>query len=113
MRRLAGMSENAPRLDAGSLPHRVRGPVFQPGDDGYDAERTGFQLDDPHRPSVIVGASSAADVQAAVTFAAERALPVAVQATGHGLAERAHGGVLVTTRRLQGLHVDPAARTAT
>jgi hypothetical protein len=109
------MSENANAAgyDTATLRDLVQGPVLLPGDDRYDAERSGFQLDDPHRPAVVVGATSAADVQAAVAFAAERALPVAVQATGHGLATHAHGGVLVTTGRLQGLHVDPAARTAT
>src|SRR5437763_6601100 len=106
------MRENATRQHTATLRTRVRGLVFLPGDEGYDAERSGFQLDDPHRPAVVVGARSAADIRAAVAFAAERALPVAVQATGHGLATRAHGGVLVTTRRLGGLHVDPTARTA-
>jgi FAD/FMN-containing dehydrogenase len=107
------MSENATGHDTAALRGRVQGPVFVPGDDGYDAERSGFQLDDPHRPAAIVGATSAADVQAGVAFAAARGLPVATQSTGHGLAARAHGGVLVTTRRLQALHVDPAERTAT
>src|SRR5919108_5537656 len=97
------MSENATGYEAALLRDRVQGPVFLPGDVGYDAERSGFQVDDPHRPAVIVGATAAEDVQAAVAFAAGRTLPVAAQATGHGLAERAHGGVLVTTGRLQGL----------
>src|SRR5919201_3017677 len=107
------MNESTARYYGATLRGRVQGPVFLPGDDGYDAERSGFQVDDPHRPAVIVGATAAEDVQVAVALAAERALPVAAQATGHGLAARAHGGVLVTTGRLQGLLVDPAARTAT
>ena len=60
---------------------------------------------------MIVAATSAADVRAAVEFAAERRLPVAVQATGHGhIASTA--GVLISTRRMSEVRVDPAARSA-
>ena len=33
------------------------GPVFRPGDDGYDAERAGFNLTVDHHPELIVGAA--------------------------------------------------------
>ncbi|MEU7183639.1 MULTISPECIES: FAD-binding oxidoreductase [Streptomyces] len=91
---------------------RVRGPVFLPGDDGYDAERSGFQLAYRHRPAVIVGAEGADDVAAAVDFAAGRGLPVAVQATGHGLSVATDGGLLISTRRMAAVRVDPVAGTA-
>jgi FAD/FMN-containing dehydrogenase len=90
----------------------VRGPVTRPGDADYDPERTGFQAAYRHRPALIVGATGPADVRAAVTFAADRELPIAVQATGHGLAVAADGGMLVNTRRMTGVRVDPVARTA-
>lgn len=90
---------------------QVTGPVLRPGDDRYDAERTGFQLAAAHRPDVIVAAADAGDVRAALAYAAARDLPVAVQASGHGLATAATGGVLVGTRRLTGLRIDPDART--
>ncbi|TDD93452.1 FAD-binding oxidoreductase [Actinomadura rubrisoli] len=92
-----------------TLAARVRGPVFAPGDEGYDDERTGFQTNDPHRPSVIVGAEDAGDVRAAVEYAAENRLPVAVQNTGHGLPLAAEGGLLISTRRMTGLRITPAA----
>ncbi|WP_367433954.1 FAD-binding oxidoreductase [Streptomyces celluloflavus] len=91
---------------------RVRGPVFLPGDDGFDAERSGFQLAYRHRPAVIVGAEGADDVAAAVDFAAGRGLPVAVQATGHGLSVATDGGLLISTRRMAAVRVDPVAGTA-
>ncbi|MBT2481615.1 FAD-binding oxidoreductase, partial [Streptomyces sp. ISL-94] len=94
------------------LVSRVEGEVFLPGGDGFDAERIGFQRAVTHRPDVIVGAVSAADVAAAVEFAGERDLPVAVQATGHGLSVAMDGGVLVSTRRMSGVRIDPAAETA-
>lgn len=90
----------------------VEGPVLEPGDEGYDDERTGFQTAGPHRPEVIVGAARAEDVRAAVAYAAGRGMPVAVQNTGHGLPLGADGGLLVSTRRMTGLRVDPEARTA-
>src|SRR5256885_5184181 len=85
--------------DLDTLARRVNGPVLLPGDVGYEAERGGFQTGVPHRPAVIVGATDAADVQAAVEFAGAHRLPVAVQATGHGLSVAAEGGVLISTRR--------------
>jgi FAD/FMN-containing dehydrogenase len=94
------------------LAERVQGKVFVPGDSGYDNERAGFQLSGAHRPEVIVGALSAADVQAAVEFAAERGLPVSVQATGHGFAGPTMGGVLISTRRMSGVRIDPGASSA-
>ncbi|TDD29490.1 FAD-binding oxidoreductase [Actinomadura sp. KC06] len=96
----------------GVLAGQVDGAVFEPGDEGHDDERTGFQTADPHRPSVIVGAAGAEDVRIAVEFAAKRGLPVAVQNTGHGLPLAADGGLLISTRRMTGIRIDPEARTA-
>ncbi|OZM72647.1 FAD-linked oxidoreductase [Amycolatopsis antarctica] len=95
-----------------TLAARVHGPVFRPGQDGYDAECAGFQTGLRHRPDVVVGATGAADVRAAVEFAATNELPIAVQATGHGVAEAACGGMLISTRRMAGVRIDPATRTA-
>ncbi|MFI6293641.1 FAD-binding oxidoreductase [Nonomuraea sp. NPDC050790] len=80
--------------------------------DRYDGERTGFQLSASHRPDVIFAAETAADVRAAVAHAAGRELPVAVQATGHGMPGASDGGVLITTGRMDGVRVDPATATA-
>ncbi|WP_328928591.1 FAD-dependent oxidoreductase [Streptomyces sp. NBC_00190] len=98
--------------DFSSLVSRVEGEVFLPGQEGFDEERTGFQRAVVHRPDVIVGAVSARDVAAAVRFAGARGLPVAVQATGHGLSVGMDGGVLISTRRMSGVRIDPEARTA-
>ncbi|MFE7544893.1 FAD-binding oxidoreductase [Streptomyces platensis] len=109
---------SAPALDPAdlaALTARVRGPVLLPGDDGYDGyddERSGFQLARRHRPAVIVGARCAEDVVAAVRFARAQGLPVAVQATGHGLSAATEGGLLISTRRMAGVRVDAAAGTA-
>ena len=82
------------------------------GEQGYEEGIAGFQTAVRHRPQVVVAASSAEDVVDAVRFARARGLAVAVQATGHGARVPADG-VLITTRRMADVRIDPVARTAT
>ncbi|RJL24567.1 FAD-binding oxidoreductase [Bailinhaonella thermotolerans] len=91
---------------------QVRGPVWTPGQDGYRRETSGFNLAVEHRPEIVVGATGPGDVAEAVRHAAARGLPVTVQATGHGGALPAAGGLLISTRRMDGVRVDPVRRTA-
>ncbi|SFT32851.1 FAD/FMN-containing dehydrogenase [Geodermatophilus amargosae] len=91
---------------------RVHGPVYVAGEDGLAAEVAAWNLAVTHTPAVAVGATCAADVAAAVAFATAQGLPVAVQATGHGPVRNADGALMVTTRRMQGVSVDPVRRTA-
>lgn len=90
---------------------RFQGLVLTAADPGYDEERAGFNLEGPHRPSVVVAATCAEDVVEAVRHAAARDLPAAVQATGHGLGQALQGGVLISTGRMRGFEIDPASRT--
>ena len=91
---------------------KFAGPVFTPDDPGYAEEVAGFQTAYTHRPAFVVGALHSQDVRAAVEFAARHGLPVAVQATGHGLSVAVDGGVLITTGRMDNITIDPQARTA-
>ncbi|MGI5489080.1 FAD-binding oxidoreductase [Microtetraspora malaysiensis] len=95
-----------------ALRREVVGPVLIPGQDGFEEEAAGFNLAVRHRPAVIVGATGVEDVAAAVRLAAAHGLPVAVQATGHGAVQAADGALLVSTRRMREIVVDPVARTA-
>ncbi|MEU1076542.1 MULTISPECIES: FAD-binding oxidoreductase [unclassified Streptomyces] len=107
--------QHPPHLPAdqvAALAAAVRGPVLLPGQDGYARESAGFNTLLEHRPALVVGATGAADVVAAVRFAAGHGLPVAVQATGHGVARAADGAVLVSTRRMTGLRIAPDRGTA-
>ncbi|GGK79041.1 oxidoreductase [Planomonospora parontospora subsp. parontospora] len=95
------------------LADQVMGPVLAPRDEGYDAERAGWQTARRHRPDLVVGAAGPADVRAAVAYASGRGLPVAVQGTGHASAAvAANGGVLITTARMSAVRVDADAGTA-
>ncbi|RTL63683.1 MAG: FAD-binding oxidoreductase [Pseudonocardiaceae bacterium] len=91
---------------------RIVGPVLFPGDDGYAEETGGFNLTYRPGPAVVVGATCADDVAAAVRHAVATGRRVAVQATGHGLSCDLFGTVLVSTRRMTDVVIDPVARTA-
>lgn len=97
---------------APELATRISGPVYFPGDSGYAHEIAGFNTAVVHTPDLVVGAESAADVVEAVRFAREHGHPVTVQATGH-TEEPITSGLLISTRRLEGVSVDPGRRTAT
>ncbi|WP_405694846.1 FAD-binding oxidoreductase [Streptomyces sp. NBC_01185] len=73
-----------------------------------DSFQTGFTLG----PDLLVEATGAEGVRAAVRDAAARGLPVSVHATGHGLPGPVEGGVLISTRRMDSVTVDPGRRTA-
>ena len=94
------------------LARQVAGAVFDGRDPAAAAEAAGFNTAVTHRPAVVVAADGAADIAAAVRYANDEGLPVAVQATGHGAAVPADGKVLVSTRRMQAVQVDPVGRVA-
>ena len=67
------------RNEASDLQTAIAGRVHAAGDSGYDAARRPWQRKfDPH-PALVVEATSATDVQAALRFARERGLPFSVQ----------------------------------
>lgn len=73
---------------------------------------SGFQTGFAIRPDLVVEAAHAEDVRAAVADAAARGLPVHVHATGHGQPGAVEGGVLISTRRMDSVEIDPVRRTA-
>jgi len=98
--------------DAASLVAAVAGSVLLPGDAEYDDERAVFNLNHELTPAVIVVPESAADVQAAVRFAASQHRPVLVKTTGHQIVGSASGAVVIATHRMNGITIDPVGRSA-
>ena len=94
------------------LARELGGAVFDGDDPAAADEKAAFNTAVTHRPAVVVAARSAADLAAAVRYAADQGLAVSVQATGHGAAKPADGTVLVSTRAMKGVDIDPAARLA-
>src|SRR5689334_20626677 len=90
----------------------VSGPVLAPADDGFAAEVVAQNTATVHTPDVAVGIASEEDAAAVVRIAAAAGVPVRVLATGHGSAVAVTDGILVTTRRLGGVVVDPQRRIA-
>src|SRR3712207_3601258 len=96
-----------------ALADRIKGTVLTPGEPGFAAEAAAFNTAVVHTPDVIVAAASPEDVAEAVRFARAEGRPVTVQATGHGAHIPISEGVLISTRRLQRLEIDPVSHTAT
>ncbi|MFJ9976195.1 FAD-binding oxidoreductase [Streptomyces cyaneofuscatus] len=71
-----------------------------------------FQTGFPIRPGRLVEAATPEDVREAVAYAGGRGLRVAAHASGHGLPGPVEGGVLIATRALDSVTVDPVRRTA-
>jgi FAD/FMN-containing dehydrogenase len=109
---IATLAPAFPIADVDELRSRVHGPVYAAGDDGLAAEVATWNVAVQHTPAIAVGATCAADVAAAVSWAVAHDLRVAVQATGHGPVRNAAGSMMITTRRMQGLSIDPVRRIA-
>jgi FAD/FMN-containing dehydrogenase len=94
------------------LRFNVRGELLQPGDAGYDAARTVYNAMVDRRPALIVRCTGVADVIAAVRFAREHDLPVAIRGGGHNVAGNClcDDGLVIDLSRLKGIRVDPANR---
>lgn len=90
--------------------------VHLPGDDGYDAARTPWNVAVDQRPAAVALPRSVDEVARVVRVAAEAGLRIAPQSTGHGaaaLGERPMDDVvLVRLSGLTGVTVNPQDRTA-
>lgn len=97
-----------------SLDDRLGGRVVRPADPDYQQAAAAWNLAWTHRPAAVVVPVNEADVVTAVAYASEIGLGVAVQSTGHGVTVPAdENALLLAVHRLDGVSVDPLARTAT
>ena len=93
---------------------RLRGSFLKPGDSGYDEARTVYNgMIDKH-PALIARCQDVADVIAAVDFAREHDLPIAIRGGGHSAPGfgTCEGGFVLDLSEMNGIRVDPEARTA-
>lgn len=98
---------------SGALEHTIRGQVIRPGDGPYDEARRPYNGMLDRRPAAIVRPIDAADVAAAVRWAADRGLGVAVRGGGHSVSGHSipDGACVIDLRGWRSTWVDPAART--
>jgi FAD/FMN-containing dehydrogenase len=106
----AGAAVDASRIE--QLRGACRGPVIRPGDAEYDSARRIWNGSIDKHPGVILQCSGLADVIAAVRFARNNDLLVAIRGGGHNVGGRAvcDGGLVIDLSRMKGIHVDARAR---
>jgi FAD/FMN-containing dehydrogenase len=90
------------------------GELVRPDDAGYDAHRKVWNGSIDRRPALIARCAGVADVRAAVGFAKESGLPVAVRGGGHSFPGQSvcDGGIVIDLGSMKGIRVDPETRTA-
>ncbi|MEO6715363.1 MAG: FAD-binding oxidoreductase [Mycobacteriales bacterium] len=103
-------------LDEGALTDlrlRLRGVAVSPSDDGYDEARKVWNGSIDRRPAVIARCADVDDVAAAVRFAADRELIVAVRGGGHSFPGLSvcDDGLVVDFALMKGIRIDPERRT--
>ena len=96
------------------LRDRMRGPVLAPGDDGYDDARTIWNARLAGQPAAVARCTGPADVMAAVDVARAHDVPITVKSGGHDYAGQSarDGGLMLDLSQMNGIHVDPNAKTA-
>jgi FAD/FMN-containing dehydrogenase len=98
-----------------SLSKHVRGTVLRPGDAGYEAACEVWNGMISRRPAFIVRCESTDDVVAAVNFARDNHLLVAVRGGGHSAAGKAvcDDGLVIDLTGMREVQVDADTRRAT
>jgi hypothetical protein len=95
------------------LQSRLTGPIFTPSDEEFADELAPFNPALTLQPDAVVGAANERDLVETVRFAREYELPLSVQATGHGGYLAVASGLMISTKRLNAVAVDPESGIAT
>jgi len=101
-------------LTIDKLREQVRGDVITAEDERYESARKVYNAMIDKRPEVIVRPVNAGDVMAAVNYAREGHLDLAVRGGGHSVPGfgTCDGGVVIDLSRMRGVRVDPEKRRA-
>src|SRR5688572_26672256 len=105
-----GVEVDAARLQA--FTSSFRGAVIRAGDAQYDVARRIWNASIDKYPGLIARCTGLADVIAAVRFARENRLLVAIRGGGPNVGGRAvcDGGMVIDLSGMKGIHVDPEAK---
>ena len=104
-------------LNTGSisaLSQQFSGEIVTASDEGYDLARRVWNAMIDLRPQLIVRPRNASDVAAAVNFARDERLPLAIRGGAHSVAGMGtcDGGVVIDFSSMKNVVVDPEKRTA-
>ncbi|WP_184725533.1 FAD-binding oxidoreductase [Saccharopolyspora phatthalungensis] len=96
------------------LRERVRGPVISQQDEGFEQARSVHNAMIDRRPHAIVQCVNAGDAVAAVDYARENGLDLAVRGGGHSVPGfgTCDDGVVIDLKPMRGVRVAPGDRTA-
>ncbi|MEW1837469.1 FAD-binding oxidoreductase [Nonomuraea angiospora] len=110
----SGATATVPERYVEDFAEQLRGGLVRPSDPGYDTVRGVWNGMIDRRPGLIARCAGAADVMAAVSFAREHDLLLAVRGGGHNVSGNAvcDGGLVIDLSASRAVHVDPAGRTA-
>ena len=91
-----------------------QGRLIDAGDPDYDAARAVWNGTIDRRPRLIARCSGTADVVAAMRFARDRGLEIAIRGGGHNVAGTAvcDDGIVIDLSAMRAVRVDPADRRA-
>jgi FAD/FMN-containing dehydrogenase len=100
-------------LDVAGLQDGFRGELLNPQDPGYEDARKVWNGSITRFPALIARCAGVADVIAAVKFAKDNGLLVAVRGGGHSFPGLSvcDGGLVIDLSLMKGIRVDPEART--
>jgi FAD/FMN-containing dehydrogenase len=90
----------------------VRGTVATPGDKAYPALVSAFHQGFRHTPPVAVSPADAADVATVVKVALDAGVGISALGEGHGFHYGITESIVIKTRSLRSVVVDPAEQTA-
>jgi FAD/FMN-containing dehydrogenase len=107
----------AQSLDVASLEKlrkEFRGHLILPGDSEYDRSRVVWNGIADRHPAIVARCSRVDDVVAALRFAREHDLVIAVRGGGHSVAgfSTCDGGLVIDLSGMRNVHVDPERRIA-
>jgi len=100
-------------VDVSELRNRLAGTVLEHSDPGFREELAGWVTSVEQNPDIVIGAASESDVLDAVRFARDNGLSVDVLSTGHGAEIPSAADLIITTRRLIDIEIDPTTHIAT
>jgi FAD/FMN-containing dehydrogenase len=101
-------------IELDQLREQVGGDVMVPGDEAYDEARRVYNAMIDRHPAVVVRCSNVGDVVAAVNFARENGLDLAVRGGSHSVPGfgTCDDGVVIDLSGMRSVTVDAAKRTA-
>jgi FAD/FMN-containing dehydrogenase len=96
------------------LAEEFAGELILPGDPRYDVSRGVFNAMIDRHPALIARCGTTDDVAAAIRFARETGLVVAVRCGGHSVSGLGvcDGGLVIDLKGLKTIEIDPVAKTA-